>query len=147
LTTKIQTTINPDKAAKGGADGPPYQLSRRNMARPTATTSAPTFTGTIRDLMEAQPRYPMELYKDGLYRVVHSIELHFQSLRKGWSEEAQEDMQYIPESATPEAIEAARKQSLAIAAKKQKTVETQTMITIDEARALVKEAVAEALGA
>lgn len=117
------------------------------MARQTATTSAPTFTGTIRDLMEAQPRYPMELYKDGLYRVVHSVETHFQSLRKGWGEEADEDMKYIPESATPEAIEAARKQAEKIRASKTKAVESAQTITIDEARQLVKEAVAEALGA
>jgi hypothetical protein len=125
---------------------------RRSMARQqTATTSAPTFTGTLKDLMEAQPRYPMELYKDGLYRVVHSVELHFQSLRKGWSEEPQENLEYIPESATPEAIEDARKRSAAIAERKKKTVETSQLITIDEARQIAaetaREAVAQALEA
>jgi hypothetical protein len=111
----------------------------------TASTVTPTFTGTLQDLIDTQPRYGMTLYKDGLYCVVHGVEEHYKRLKKGWSEEADEDVNYIPETATPEYIETARKQYETLQAKKKQAVESKTMITIEEARQLVKEAVAEAL--
>lgn len=43
--------------------------------------------------------YPVELYKDHFYRLVHGPEEHQQMVSDGWSEDRPEGHKYIPVSA------------------------------------------------
>ena len=85
-----------------------------------AQAKAP-YTVDLQHFMEnvQELNYPVEVYKDGYYRVILAHREHWQALRDGWSEEREFGVSYKPLSAHPESLQKARNQSDALLAKQE----------------------------
>lgn len=73
----------------------------------------PEYTVDLQHFMEnvQELNYPIEVYRDGYYRVIMAHREHWQALRDGWSEDRDLDVSYKPMSAHPENIAKAQKQA------------------------------------
>ena len=88
------------------------------VAAPVAPPKA-AYTVDLQHFMEnvQELNYPIEVYKDGYYRVIMAHREHWQALRDGWSEEREFGMDYKPLSAHPDNVKKAAQQAETLRAK------------------------------
>ncbi len=110
-----------------------------------AEAKAP-FTMSLAHFMEGvqELNYPVEVVKDGYYRVINTHREHWQALRDGWSEEKDPSVQYKPLSAHPGNIEKAKQQQAALAAQKEAAsaaASGETMVGMSQVQQMIADAV------
>lgn len=111
-------------------------------AKPAYTTSFQHFMERIEEL-----NYPIEVYKDGYFRVLNAHREHWQALRDGWSEEKEPGMDYRPISAHPDSIAKAKKQQadLIAAQEAQKRTGESKLVSMSEVRDMIAAATRESV--
>ncbi len=106
-----------------------------------------TYTTSLQHFLEGaqELNYPVEVFKDGYYRVVGAHREHWQALRDGWVEEKESGITYKPLSAHPDSIAKAKQQQERLAAEEEalrRQKESNGMVSMAEVQAMIAAALA-----
>ncbi len=129
-------------ARQKSADTSIEESSEETTVRRDSFPAVP-FTESFSTWVETKLSYPREVFKGDYYRITGGQEEHYKLLREGWVNERAEDHPYTPWTASPQALEVARKGIERLNAEKQAALATQTpQVTKDHVAQMIQDALA-----